>query len=158
MTASRFRRTQTELAPAERVVTALEVRHPQLPDAPVRVVHDTEPLTLDGQSYIPLAFRARLAQDVDGRVPAAEVVVDNIGRPLMQWVDAAQGGGGATVQVMQVLAPAAGAASVEWAVTMDVLSVRADQRHVTVRLGYDPLLGRPAVVPRYDPQTAPGLF
>lgn len=157
MTTTRFRRAQAELAPSERVVTALEVRHPDIED-PVRIVHDTEPLTLDGESFIPLAFRARLAADVEGRVPAAELVMDNVGRSLMRWVDAAQGGAGATVRVMQALVPAAGAATVEWEVTMDVLGVRSDQRHVTVRLGYDPLLGRPAVVPRYDPQTAPGLF
>lgn len=157
MTATRYRRAGVELAPTERVVTALEVRHPDVPE-PVRVAHDTAALEVEGESYIPLAFRARLAADVEGRAPAAEIAIDNVGRVLMRWVTAAQGGSGATVRVMQVLVPAAGVASVEWEVTADVLGVRADQRQVVVRLGYDPLLTRPAVVLRYDPQTAPGLF
>ena len=157
MTATRYRRAGVELAPTERVVTALEVRHPDVPE-PVRVAHDTAALEVEGESFIPLAFQARLAADVEGRAPAAEIAIDNVGRVLMRWVTAAQGGSGATVRVMQVLVPAAGAASVEWEVTADVLGVRADQRQVVVRLGYDPLLTRPAVVLRYDPQTAPGLF
>ena len=158
MTATRYRRAQAELAPLNRVVVALEVRHPEVPE-PVRVVHDTEPLILAvDEAYIPLAFHARLAADVEGRAPAAEITIDNIGRTLTRWVDAAQGGTGATVRVMQVLVPAAGAASVEWEVTADVLGVHVTQRRVVVRLGYDPLFQRPAVAVLYDPQTAPGLF
>ena len=40
---------------------------------------------------------------------------------------------------------------------MDIASISSGQS-VEIGLGYDPLLGRPAVALRYDPQTAPGLF
>lgn len=149
-------RAQTELAPADVVVVALEIRHPDLPE-PVSVVQDTEGLELEGRRHIPVAFRARLADDVDGRAPSAEIGLDNVGRELMRWVDAAQGGAGATIRIMQVLRTAT-PPRVEWEVTTDVLGVRATQREVVVQLGYDPLLTRPAVLVRYDPQTAPGLF
>lgn len=154
---ARFERAQAELAPPDVTVMALEVHHPDLP-YPARLVHDTAALRIGDAQYVPVAFRARLAADVDGRAPAAEIGVDNVGRDLMRWVDAAQGGTGATVRVMQVLRLEGDAGRVEWEVTTDVLGVRATQREVVIQLGYDPLLTRPAVLLRYDPETAPGLF
>ena len=66
------------------------------------------------------------------------------------------GGPGATARMMQVLAR--DGAPVEWEMTLDVTEVSIDSARVTVKLGFDPLLGRPAVLPRYDPRTAPELF
>lgn len=160
-----YTRATRELAPEHTVLDALEIKHPALAD-PVRLVNDRSDLLLDEadgddtvtRRYIALAFRARLSDDVAGKAPVAEIVMDNVGRELMQWVDAAQGGAGATVRVMRVLVGGADAPAVEWEVTTDVLGVRAGQRQVVARLGYDPMLNRPAVVVRYDPQTAPGLF
>ena len=158
MTSPAYRRATRELDPADTVLDALDVAHPDL-TAPVRVVNDRRDLVLDGVTYSALAFRARLAADVEGRAPRAEIAIDHVGRALTRWVDAAQGGSGATVRVMRVLAPRPPAVpAVEWEVTVDVLSVRVDQRQVVVALGFDPLLSRPAVTMRYDPQTAPGLF
>lgn len=157
MPTARYTRAQTELAPAHVAVVALEIHHPDLP-WPVRLVHDTAALRIEEAQYVPVAFRARLAADVDGRAPSAEIGVDNVGRDLMRWVDRAEGGTGATVRVMQVLREAGETGRVEWEVTTDVLGVRATQREVTIHLGYDPLLTRPAVLLRYDPDTAPGLF
>lgn len=150
----RFLRSVTELAPDDVVVYALEIAHHDL-TVPVRVVHDTRSHTIETHAYAPVAFSVRLADDVDGQAPTAELAVDNVGRVLTQWIDAAGGAAGATVRTMQVLA-ATGA--VEWEVTLDVLSVRVTQAQVVARLGYDPLLGRPAVLLRYDPDVAPGLF
>lgn len=154
---SRFERAQAELASSDVTVMALEVHHPDLP-YPARLVHDTAALRIGDARYVPVAFRARLSADVDGRAPTAEIGVDNVGRDLMLWVDAAQGGTGATVRVMQVLRLDGDVGRVEWEVTTDVLGVRATQREVVIHLGYDPLLTRPAVLLRYDPETAPGLF
>jgi len=54
--------------------------------------------------------------------------------------------------------PAAAGAAPEWEIVLDVIGIAGDSLKVTVSLGFDPLLGRPAVADRYDPQTAPGLF
>ncbi len=93
---------------------------------------------------------------MEGQAPQAELAIDNVGRALTQWVEAAGGGTGATVRVMQVLDIAD--PEVEWELTMDVAGVQVDAERVTARLGFDPLLGRAAVVMRHDPQTSPGLF
>ena len=150
-----FARTLRESAPERRLLTALEIRHPAVAQ-PVRVVNDTEDRTIEGSRYVALRFDARLADDVEGQAPQAELAIDNVGRALTQWVEAAGGGAGATVRVMQVLDIAD--PEVEWELTMDVAGVQVDAERLTARLGFDPLLGRAAVVMRHDPQTSPGLF
>ncbi len=153
--AERYALAQRAASPGDAVVACLEIRHPELGDAAVRVVNDAIDLELGGRRYAALRFDARLADDVEGRQPAAELWIDNIGRDLTQWIEAAGGGAGATVRVMQALRATR---SIEWEMTLDVLHVRVDQERVTVRLGFDPLLDRPAVLMRHDPRTSPGLF
>ena len=150
-----FARWQRESAPTDRVLTALEIRHPAVA-LPVRVVNDTENRRIEGNEYIALRFDARLADDIAGQAPQAELAIDNIGRELTQWIEAAGGGIGATVRVMLVLAVPN--PPVEWELTLDVAGIAVDQERVTARLGFDPLLGAAAVRLRHDPQTSPGLF
>ncbi len=76
-----YERTMREAAPADRVVTALEIRHPAVP-LPVRVVNDTVNRRIEGHEYIALRFDARLADDIAGQAPQAELAIDNIGRDL----------------------------------------------------------------------------
>ena len=144
-----------ESAPERRLLTALEIRHPAVA-APVRVVNDTAERIIEGNRYVALRFDARLADDVEGQAPQAELAIDNVGRDLTQWVEAAGGGAGATVRVLQVLD--IDDPPVEWELTMDLAGVQVDAERVTARLGFDPLLGRAAVSLRHDPQTSPGLF
>ena len=151
----RWRRSLRASAPADTLLTALEIRHPAVAE-PVRVVNDTVGRRIEGRDYVALRFDARLADDVAGQAPQAELAIDNVGRALTQWIEAAHGGIGATVRVMLVLA--IDDPPVEWEVTLDVAGMNVDQERVTARLGFDPLLGRAAVALRHDPQTSPGLF
>lgn len=151
----RCRRAIRASSPEDVVLTALEIRHPLVAE-PVRVVNDLDDRIIGGKGYVALRFQARLADDAEGQPPQAELWIDNVGRELTQWIEAAQGGAGATVRVMRVFADERTAP--EWEMTMDDAGVRVDQERVTVRLGFDPLLGRNAVKLRHDPQTSPGLF
>ena len=68
------------------------------------------------------------------------------------------GGAGGTVRIFEVLIGGDGIAGApEWEIEMDIGAIAVDDL-VTVTLGFDPLLNRPAVSLRHDPQTAPGLF
>ena len=151
----RYERAIRENAPTDIVLTALEIRHPAITE-PARVVNDTTNRVIGDETFIAVHFEARLASDTESRAPQAELVIDNVGRELTQWIEAAEGGIGASVRVMQVLAiedP-----EIEWEMTMDVTRVRSDQAQIVVGLGFDPMLSRPAVSLRHDPQTSPGLF
>ena len=153
--AARYDRALRASAPEDAVLTALEIHHPALLE-PARLVNDAVSRMIEGNEYARSRFEMRRAGDVDGQAPRAELAIGNSGRDLMQWVEAADGGVGATVRMLQVLA--APGAVPEWELTLDVLEVRADQEHLIVGLGYDPLLDRAAVLMRHDPQTSPGLF
>ena len=152
--ATRYARALRAVTPVDIVLTALEVTHPDV-DEPVRVVNDTQEQTIEGNRYIPLRFRPKLSDDAEDEVPRAQIAMDNVGEDLTQWVSATNGGQGATVRALQVLA---GEGSVIWEVTLDVAAIRVDARAVTVDLGFDPELDGPAVLVRHDPQTSPGLF
>ena len=154
MTNPRFRQALTALSPDEVLLPALEIRHPDAP-APIRVVDNTEDVTIGRYTYRAVRFGLRLASDVEGETPVAELTVDNVGRDLTQWIERAGGAAGATCRIMLVLAARR---AIEWEATLDALHIRYDHEQVIARLGFDPLLGRNAVALRYDPQTAPGLF
>ena len=101
-TARLYERTLRETAPDDRLLTALEIEHAAIA-APVRVINDTEGRTIEGNAYVALRFDARLADDIAGQAPQAELAIDNVGRELTQWIEATGGGVGATVRVMLVL-------------------------------------------------------
>ena len=142
-------------APRSRIVTCLDVRHPDSPGGPVRVVNDTSDIEVGGETYIATRFEAQLAADVEQQAPTARIVIGNIGRDISNWIEAVGGGAGGTVRIFEVLI--GGGGEPEWEIEMDIGAIAVDDL-VTVTLGFDPLLNRPAVSLRYDPQTAPGLF
>ena len=153
-TSARHRRAQRELSPADVVLHALEISHPDV-SSPVRVVNDAVDHVLGGETYTGLRFAVRLVDDVESRTPQAQLVVDNVGRPLTQWLEISGGGSGSTVRFMEFLA---GQSSPEWELSLELGGVHVDQAQVSATLGYENLLGRRAVRVRHDPETSPGLF
>lgn len=149
-----YRLAQRALAPEDVVLTALEITHPDV-SAPIRVVNDAVDREIVGETYIGLRFDARLVDDVDGRAPRAELIMDNVGRVLTEWIERASGGAGASVRVMQIVA---GQSIPEWELTLELAGVSVSQSQATGTIGYEPLLGRRAVALRHDPETSPGLF
>jgi len=153
---------RTARSPADSQLAALEISHGGL-SRRVRIINDARDRVIAGRKYIALQFGARIARDEPDRVPSAELVIDNVGREITRWIEQARatpaGIHGITVRVMIVTARGtARVAAPDYDVTMDVLSITAHSRQVTARLGFDPLVGRPAVTVRHDPATSPGLF
>ena len=140
------------LAPADTILTALVVSHPS---ATIRLVNDVVDRVVAGETFAACRFRARLVDDPSTGLPRAQIEVDNIGRALTRWIEATEGGRGASVTMMQILASTD---AVEWQATLRVHDVHVDQLVVRVSLGFDALLGRAAVRWRHDSQRSPGLF
>ena len=158
-TSKRFDQAGRVGTPEVMVLTALELTHPAVA-APLRAVNDAQSKRIGGHDFAAARFSARLADDADGQAPRAELVMDNVGEALTRWVEASDGGSGAVVKLMQVAeAPVDdGDLEVEWAVELDVVGMRVTAQSVTARLGFDPMLHRPAVQVRHDPDHSPGLF
>lgn len=143
------------LSTPARIVTCIEITHPDA-DGPIRLVDDGEDLTVGGVTYLAARFEAQSVGDGGQRAPRGQLLIGNAGRQVSQWIDEAGGGAGGQVRVMDVLVDG-NLVAIDWELTMDVASITTGE-NVQLGLGFDPLLGRPAVAMRYDPQTAPGLF
>ena len=137
--------------PADRLLCAIS--HPDASDV-LRLADGGEDVTWSAATYVGTRFDARLTNDEERQMPRAEFRFANVGRVLSDWLNQTGGGMGGQIALTAIDA----ADAVRWSVTLDVLGSILSDDGVRVQLGYDLLLGRPAVTERYDPDTAPGLF
>jgi len=139
----------------ERPLILLEIDHPDLA-APVRVVRDTQDITVNGNVFVAMGFDITLPDDLGEGLPRARLSIDNVGRELTTWLEASRGGQGATCRIMQVMRSTP--TVIEFDMTMDLSNVVMTPDRVTGTLGFDDTLNRPGVTLTYRPDTAPGLF
>lgn len=139
----------------EPFLVLLEISHPDL-DEPIRVVNDTQDVTVESNLYLACAFRLTLPDDIDGQVPRAQLEVDNIGRELTQWLEYSQGGKGAKCRILQILRSEPDV--IEFDMTLDLSGLSIDNLAVRGTLGFVNTLDQPAVKVRFDPISAPGVF
>ena len=118
---------------AKKPVYALEIHHPAIADN-VLGVGDTQGVTLEGQAYPRLGFRTRLPQDKEGEIRQAGLEIDNVGRRLVEWVEASEGGRGATIRVMEIVIDSARNAQIVWEMTLDVGTTRLVNEKLSVVL------------------------
>ena len=133
----------------------LEITHPEL-NVPVRVVSDTQNITVLGSEFLACPFDLTLPDDVDRQIPRAQLAVDNVGRELTQWLEYSRGGAGARCRIMAVLRSQPDV--LEFDMTMDMSEMVITNLQVTSLLGFKNTLGQVAVSVRYDPTSAPGVF
>lgn len=133
----------------------LQIDHADL-DAPIRVVNDTQDVVSNGQTYIAAPFWFEWPDDGPQRTPRARLAFDNTGRDLMSWIEQPGAAEGATVTVRAIRRSLPN--NVEMEVTVGVASIDASMSVIQAELGYANVLDRPAVLARYDPATAPGIF
>lgn len=154
MPSDRYRRALGAVSSNDVAVVLLEITHPDMP-APARVVRDTQDLVSGGNVFIATAFDFTFPDDRGG-APRAELVVDNVGRELMSWIEASKGGRGASVRLMVVLRATPDVIEADYQLGLERIVV--DPVKIAGELGFGNLLDTPAVAVRYDPSTAPGLF
>jgi hypothetical protein len=136
-------------------VYLLEITHAQLAQ-PIRVVNDTQDITSNGNTFIAMAFRVSLPDNFAQQMPRARLSIDNIGRELTQWLEASNGGAGATVRIMQVMRDAPNVIEADF--TLDLLNVSQNMMEVSGELGYEDTLNRPGMVATYRPENTPSIF
>jgi hypothetical protein len=133
----------------------LTIAHPQLA-VPIRIVSDTQDITSNGNNFIAMAFRVSLPDNFSQQMPRARIAIDNIGRELTQWLEASNGGAGATVQIQQVMRDAPNVIEADF--TLDLINVSQNMMEVSGELGYEDTLNRPGMVATYRPENCPGVF
>jgi len=158
MPSAAYERAIRASAPVDDLRVAAEIMHPDLTGGPARVINDTADCVIEGATWTALRFDARLADAVTGRLPRAELLIDNVGRPLMDPLARSDGLSGGQVRLVLVLLDGQGGGTVEWESTLDVEAVTADTATVTITLGFGPSLDRPATGLRADIARLPQLF
>lgn len=149
------REQQHLLSPTDLWVIALEVIHPALAD-PVRLVIDTQELTIQGNQHLPMAAAVELPADNEGDRPSVTLRMDNVGRSLMRIVEDTHGLHGAKLRMMQVYRSRPDI--IEQERTMDMQDIKATQSTFTATLNYDNVLDMPSVQLTYRPTTKVSLF
>jgi hypothetical protein len=139
----------------DRPVLLVEIDHEDLAE-PIRVVQDNKDLDHKGNTFQAMGFRARLPDEPEKGEARARLAVDNIGRELVQWLEASQGGAGATARFIQVRRSDPN--TIEHEVTMDLANVEQTPLEVSAELTFNSLVNQPGIAVRYTPETAPGLF
>ena len=139
---------------------ALVITHPDITE-PIRVVADNLDVSIDGNTFTALAFRAVPPNFQEGEVPRAVLEIDNVGRELTQWIEATGGGRGAMMEVMQIhrdpVTPATG--HVVWSLpALPVGVTEITNEVVQVALAYRTGRSRPGIKIRHDYETSPGIF
>lgn len=162
MPSTDYRLAGRALTPVDRIVDALELRHPALPQ-PARLVADTAPLTIgageDAVTYSPCAFDAPWPEEGEVQRPRTRIAIDNVGRTLSGWIAATRGAAGATITLRRILISNVSGPVVEEEITLDTGAVEEATPLVTMEAGFGiDLLSRPAVQWRHDPRRSPGLF
>lgn len=152
---SQYKSTLAKVSAEEAPLVLLEINHPALSE-PVRVVNDTQDLTSNGHTFIACPFRYVLPDDFENQLPKARLVVDNIGRDLMYWIETSGGGAGSAVKMMQVMRSRPD--TIEWSISMNLYNVQATMQEVSAELGFENLFAKPAISLQYRPDNSPGIF
>lgn len=161
MASADYRIAARAVAPADRLLEAVELSHPAAA-GPLRAVNDDVAQTIGGHEYAPIPFRLGWPDQSQDRLPRASLVMDNVGRVLTRWIEATAGLSGAEMTLMQVRRTETDAGVATWhveeSVTLDVAGARIDAQSVSIEMGFGLDLTRAAVGIRYTPDTAPSLF
>jgi len=148
-------REKTGSTSGEAPLILIEIAHPQLA-IPIRVVNDNQDVVCNGDNFIAFSFSVTMPDDQTAQLPQAKLAIDNVGRELVQWLEASQGGKGSSVRLIQIMRNAPDV--IEFDITLDLLTVSQDIMQVTATLGYEDTLNIPGLNVLYRPENTPGLF
>jgi len=150
-----FKSTLAEVNATESPLILIEIDHEALTQ-PVRVVNDMTDVTSNGNLYIAYPFKCVLPDDYENQLPKARIVIDNVGRELMYWIETTGGGQNSSCTFKQILR--SNPDIIEWQITMNLYNVQVTMESVTAELGFENLFSKPAISRRYRPDTSPALF
>ena len=138
---------------------AMQISHPDI-NTPVRIVADNVDHTIGTDIYTAVAFRGSPPQIREGEAPRASFEIDNVGRELLQWVEATGGGRGASIRVMLVhFDPVIDASVIAWELpALSVGTAQISNETVSFDLVFRSGRSRPGLKFRATPTVSPGLF
>jgi len=150
-----FKETVNAVNAIEVPLALLEINHPGL-TSPVRVVNDNDDLTHNGNLFQAFGFEIDKPNQPESGQPEAKIVMDNVGKDLMEWLEVSSGGSGATATIKQVLRSTPNV--VEYEIQMVLTNITATTSKITARLSFPDVYNRNGMPTTYNKSTAIGLF
>lgn len=136
-------------------ILIIDVMHPTFSE-PARIIADTQDLTMpDGTFYQALPVDVKLPSDTS-KNSSAKLEIDNVGRVLTDEVEKARGLDGGTCRMRSLFRDDLSTVIQDYVMTITKMDMNVHK--VTLSLGFEDLLNRPAVRISYRPETTPGLF
>lgn len=94
-----FKINVNRLNATESLMILLEITHPFISE-PIRLVNDSQDMLFLGNNYLAMPFNVVRQDDIQGELPKVNLVIPNVGRSLVKWVDSSGGGRGAKINVL----------------------------------------------------------
>jgi hypothetical protein len=123
---------------------------------PIRIVNDATDLTHNGNLFTGLPFEITLPDDPEYGMPQAQLSIMNVGKELTTFIEDADWTIETTATLTQVIRSSPNVA--EWSITMIMSDIQMNSMSITAKLGFEDLLGVPAVTLKFSPTNAPGLY
>jgi hypothetical protein len=149
-----FKRQLNQINPSDRELYLLEINHTTLLQ-PIRLVSDNQDVVSNSNNYLACAFSITIPDDGNGRVPTAQLEIDNTSRMLSVWIEKLMGGYGltATIKIVKANNPNL----VEYQITLDFNNISVTSKKITGTLGFEDTLNKPAISYNYRPEFFKGL-
>jgi len=151
----KFKANMNTSASCDPIMLLLEINHPDL-SMPIRVVNGFEDIISNGENYIATHFDFEMPSDKNGEEARANLVIDNVGRALTQWIE--QSCGIRCGEIVFKLTTKSCPDEISTEYCFDVISVCMDCNVIKITLGYDNILNKRAVQTVFNECTAPGLI
>ncbi|QYW02490.1 hypothetical protein CPT_Silvanus_016 [Stenotrophomonas phage Silvanus] len=123
---------------------------------PLCVCNDTRNWTLNGVEYIGLPFGFKLPDDVQGSAARAQLVIDNVGRGITDYLERVQPG--EVVMAYVGLCNKISPLQVSYDIWLPVTNVSVSGVLATADCGADHIMRQQAVKLRMYPHLTPGAF
>lgn len=150
-----FKINVNKLNADEAVLACLEIRHPFISE-PIRIVNDSQKLISNGYTYLPMGFRLKRHDDIEGELPKCTIYFQNVGRILTKWVDASGGGSKATFNILLIRRSSPDL--IEENITFEIQNAITTTQEIAFTLIIQNNLIKRAVNYFFDKKRAPGLF
>ena len=144
-----------KLSADEMLLVLLQIDHPFLV-APIRLVNDNKDFTSVGEVFLAMPFELKRQDDVKGELPKIRLIVPNVGRGMIKWIDGSGGGRDAIITAM--LARRSSPSVIEEQLTLGIESVDITTERVIFNLVIQNNLIKRSVRYIYDTLRAPGLY
>lgn len=83
------------------VLVLMDIEHPFIDDT-IRLINDNMDIVSLSNRYLSMPFDIKRQSDVQNELPRITVVIQNVGRSIVKWIDSSGGGRNAKIKIKLV--------------------------------------------------------